>query len=392
MDKLTDNLNSFTETANNWRPSVLVLGPGGVKGFLELGALLILEKEKYLDNIKTYVGVSIGSILSFLIVTGYTITEIIKEAMDFDLFQDISILSLGDIKKAFVQAKKNAGLLPHNKIKEKLSQLMIEKFNRVLTLKELYMATGLELVTITTNLDKDIAEYLSWKTYPNLSAVEAVLMSMNIPLLFYQIIYGEDNDVYIDGAFSNPYPIDQYDDKKTDILGIYIATPKKTEKPIGTDICYYLYKIISSGMVQLRKRNKKMASARCKHLKLTTAIIDTVGIAVTFDAKCQMIYNGYFTAKRFFEELKQIHHTIVIHGAELNKIMEKMTEDDCKDGKEDNGQAVEKEKLDEKIPDITITCPKTIERATELADISSIMELLQDIRLNKENINDDKES
>lgn len=368
-----DNLITFTETTSNWRPSVLVLGPGGAKGFLELGALLVLEKEGYLADIRILIGVSIGAILSFLIAVGYNATEIIKEAMDFDLFQDISILSLSDIKKAFSQAKKNAGFMPHNKIKEKLSQLMTDKFHRVLTLKELYMATGLELVTVTTNLDKDIAEYLSWRTYPNLSAVEAVLMSMNIPLLFYQIIYGEDHDVYIDGAFSNPYPIDQYDDKKTDILGIYISTPKKKEKPIGQDICYYMYKIISSGMVQLRKRNKKMASSRCKHLKLTTAIIDTVGITVTFEAKCQMIYNGYFTAKRFFEEIKQIHHKIVIHGSELNKIMEKINE-----------ESSEKEISKEHIPDITISCPKPMELPTELADISNIMELFQGIKLNNE--------
>ena len=148
---------------------------------------------------------SIGAILGFLIVTGYTITEIIKEAMDFDLFQDISILSISDIKKAFAQAKKNAGFMPHNIIKEKLSQLMIEKFHRVLTLKELYMATGLELVTVTTNLDKDIAEYLSWRTYLLIYHCRSSSVSINIPLLFYQIIYGVDNYVYIDYALNNPY-------------------------------------------------------------------------------------------------------------------------------------------------------------------------------------------
>ena len=126
-------------------------------------------------------------------------------------------------------------------------------------------------------------------------------------------------------------------------------------------------------MVQLRKRNKKMASSRCKHLKLTTAIIDTVGIAVTFEAKCQMIYNGYFTAKRFFEELKQVHHSIVIHGSELNKIMEEMTQEESKT----NEKATNTE---DKIPDITISCIKPVEHVAELADISSIMELFQEMK------------
>ena len=30
--------------------------------------------------------------------------------------------------------------------------------------------------------------------------------------------------VYIDGAFGNPYPIDQFDDGKRNILGLYIDT------------------------------------------------------------------------------------------------------------------------------------------------------------------------
>ena len=55
MDRLTDNLITFTEKASDWKPSVLVLGPGGIKGHLELGALLILEKEGYLSNIHQFV-------------------------------------------------------------------------------------------------------------------------------------------------------------------------------------------------------------------------------------------------------------------------------------------------------------------------------------------------
>jgi len=44
-----------------WKPDVIVLGPGGAKGYLELGALLKFEEVDYFENVKYWTGCSIGS-------------------------------------------------------------------------------------------------------------------------------------------------------------------------------------------------------------------------------------------------------------------------------------------------------------------------------------------
>src|SRR6056297_432346 len=102
-------------------PEVLVLGPGGVKGFLQLGALYRLEQDKMLDNIQIYCGVSVGAIISLMMVCGYTISEIIMDAVDMDLFEDFSNISISKIPKKI-------GIMSNKAIKKKLEEKIIQKF------------------------------------------------------------------------------------------------------------------------------------------------------------------------------------------------------------------------------------------------------------------------
>src|SRR6056297_3123288 len=93
MDQESNDILEFS-----WTPELIVLGPGGVKGFLELGSLLVLEKWGWLDNVHTFVGVSVGAIISLLLICGYKVSEIIAEAADANIFQDMSTVRFSDIK------------------------------------------------------------------------------------------------------------------------------------------------------------------------------------------------------------------------------------------------------------------------------------------------------
>lgn len=275
----------------NWSPTVLVLGPGGVKGFLELGALLVFEREKILERIRHYVGVSVGAVISLLLVAGYSVSEIITEALEVNIFQDISTINIAE-------AKANSGLISNRVVKDLLLQRLEEKFGFVPTLGQLYSATGVLFTIVTMNLDKDRAEYISKETDPNLSAVDAVMLSMNIPLLFYKIKH--KGCVCIDGAFGDPYPVGEYDDGNTDILGIYIVT-RRPDIASATDSNFllYLYKIIDSTMTYSRYKTMQRASDRCRHLELVSPTFDTVGLTVDTKAKNAMIIHGYREAEKF---------------------------------------------------------------------------------------------
>lgn len=292
----TPSITRLSERSDSlWLPDILVLGPGGAKGFLELGALLKLHKINFLRQVHTYVGCSIGAVISLLLTCGYSPTEIVSCALDADIFHDITTFRLMDVKD-------NIGLISNQRIRNILIDKLKYKFGFVPTLNQLYLATGLKYVAVTLNLDKDSTEYLSYQTEPDLCCVEATLLSMNIPFLFYKLKY--KGCTYIDGAFGNPYPIDIYDNGSSNILGIYISsTHPIIQESSDINILRYLYKVIHSSMNQIKLRIQKSCSNRCKHIGLYSPSLDTTGLTFDDKLKAKMLTLGYNEAESFLVQL-----------------------------------------------------------------------------------------
>lgn len=298
----------MSSETKDWNPTVFVLGPGGVKGFLELGALLLLEEMGYLANVKAYTGVSVGAVISLLLTAGYTVTEIIQDALEINLLQDFTSISLVDVQA-------NAGLVSNRPVRDRLVLRLSEKFGRVPTLGQLYMATGIIWTAVSFNLDRDRAEFHSKDSDPNLSCVDAALLSMNIPILFYRLEY--KRCVHIDGTFGNSYPIDHHDDGSCDIFGMYITNDRpETHVPVATSLLLYLYRTLDAPMSQIRKRIMANASSRCKHLELYTDIIDTAGFSVSREMKIKMINDGYQRAQYFLASLGDDSEIVIYDGVE----------------------------------------------------------------------------
>jgi predicted acylesterase/phospholipase RssA len=279
----------------DWKPTIVVLGPGGMKGFLELGALALLEEKNYLSEVKTYAGVSVGAMISLMLVAGYTVTDVISDATSTNLFQDVSSINLSDIKK-------NIGLLSNKYLKDRLTERIMDKFGLVPSLEGLYQATGVSLVTVTYNVDLDEVWYLSKQTHPHLSCIDAVMLSINIPLVFQILRF--QGYVFADGALGNPYPIDLFDDGATDILGIYITSNNPSSpEPSDGNIARYLYRIIHSPMSQLKKRITAHSTPRCKHLTLYSPTLDMTGLTIDLQMKAEMVVKGYMAATEFVNKL-----------------------------------------------------------------------------------------
>lgn len=273
-----------------WNPTGLLLGPGGVKGFMELGFLLYMEKKGLLINFDSFSGVSIGSIIALLIVCGYSIVEIINEASKTDLLEDISQLKIIDIQE-------NAGIISQNKIRETLERLVIAKFGKVLTLEELYNATGVDLHMTSLELDKISPKPLHFSRYtePNASCVEATLLSANIPLIFRRLYY--KGRCFVDGALGDPYPIHILDNGQRDVLGLYLAADYGKEDTLMS----YIRQIFYVQMIQMRNKNIQQSSERCRHVPLYSTSMDPIGITMDQGNKLKMVTEGFEIAKRFFE-------------------------------------------------------------------------------------------
>ena len=270
------------------KPEVLVLGGGGAKGAVVLGALEALRQAKHLDKVHSIVGVSVGAIIGLLLCCGFDPFEITTLALDTNIFQDISSINLLDIPR-------HAGLLSSQSIQNKLDGCMIQKFGKVLTLHQLYLATGKTLVCVAVNITRCQTEYLSATTEPNTLCTEAVLLSMNIPILFHRRWH--NGCVYIDGAFGNPYPINHLDDGKTPILGISIVTVGECDDAL------YVHRIIDAPMAEIKRWIIEHASPLCKHLTIETTVADTTGLFVTLSSKAQMIVTGYMATTTYLKTM-----------------------------------------------------------------------------------------
>ena len=275
--------------------NVLILGPGGNKGLSEIGALEYCSITNRLRNLQVIGGVSVGAIIGLLLTCGYTVSDILTQALSTSLLDEKNLLNYTEILN-------QQGIFSQKSYKEKLERIIKDKLTFIPTLDQLYHATGKEFMAVTTNvkIDKDNyiqrPEFFTYKTQPYLSSVEAALMSSNIPGLFSKIEY--NGGIYVDGALSNPYPVDQYDFPGNKILGIsVIGVPSSG----GRKIIDYAVQSINAPMAQLRYRIQQASSKRVSHLDIPVTI-ESSGLIVSKEEKKGMFMEGFLAAKKFFDQ------------------------------------------------------------------------------------------
>lgn len=271
-----------------FKPNIIILGPGGIKGYLELGSLLYLESNNLLEDVKEYVGVSIGSLISLFIISQYSIKDIIYLFLKLDNMDKIDF-------KHFIE---NFYLFPIDKIRNKIEKYIKKKWGKVLTLEELYNATGIILTIVVSNNKTRQHEFMNKDTYPDLNCIDAVLYSMNIPLVFPKMTY--NNILYTDGVFTCPFPSIYYNKHLCNILCLYITT---INYYIDNNIFSYVYNNINMMIERNRDLILKENNDNCKIIFLESNITDLLGINVSIEERSLMYIKGYNTIKTFYENI-----------------------------------------------------------------------------------------
>jgi predicted acylesterase/phospholipase RssA len=275
-----------------WLPNVMICGPAGSRGFLLMGGLKRFYEEKgFLDNVKIWAGVSVGSAISLLIVCGYKIEEIIDICIGVSIIDDVLSINLDEVTK-------NLGIIKLKSIEDKLKHCVKLKFGFIPTFQQLYALTGLELSVATFNCDKIRPEFLDRHNTPDLCCVEGCIMSMSIPILFQPKKL--KSDVQIDGAIGAPLPLSHYDKNGDNVLGMYVCTDENFTN-LDTKPINFLYRLIHASMKVLRDMELKYASANVKTIMLKTSYRDTTGLTINEEGRRQMIDAGYQTAHTFLK-------------------------------------------------------------------------------------------
>lgn len=263
----------------------ICLSGGGLKGIGELGALHYLYYHEYYDPklIKNYIGTSIGSIISILLSIGYTPMDLYTKVIKTDISLDLDLSHLSNFKE-------KRGIFNINLIFQHIETLIINKFGKIPTLKELFEFNKKEIFIAVTNYTDSRGEYLHHSTDPNLSCIDAMKMSSALPWIFDRIEY--KNKIYVDGGVANNFPFKKATEIGKKIIGIRIEGNINDD-----DLMSYAYRLLSISIQENEKL--QLDNIDNNHFLIT---IETTGSGITMndvlERKKKLFSQGYKIAER----------------------------------------------------------------------------------------------
>ena len=272
----------------------LIISGGGTNGLGILGSLHYLYTNKYLENINTYIGTSVGALISFLIVIGYE-PETIYKIMSNISYETLSELNPDKILLFF----DTLGVMSGEKM-IKLLSLFLKKKNieADITFHKLYLETQKELIITGYNLTKKKTNGFSHKNNPNMRVIDACRISFSVPFIFRPVLY--DNELYIDGGFIENIPT-RFSKNKDDALILFIHRKNKNMQHIPQDVFEFAQVLFNQMYFNLDKSVVK----KCKKYKnlieieVNNSSSQIINFSMQKNEK-EYLYNiGYITTKKF---------------------------------------------------------------------------------------------
>ena len=286
--------------------NILILSGGGIKGIAHIGVLKAFENNNLLKPITTIVGASIGGIIAILHTIGYTPDE---------MFNFITLLNVAKLKNFQPTTFLNKyGLDDGKKLDLVLSKLLEAKqINPSITFKELYEKTKIHIILSTVCLNNKQVYYLSHRHTPNLSILLACRMTSCVPLYYTPIKY--KNKLFIDGACIDNYPIQLFEDRINECIGVYLTENQCESKEIANmeDFLFNLIHCLQESMT---------CNAVKGYEKQTIMIYLPSGSAMDFDidqTKKQEFFDRGFSAGSQYVRSQFVHTSTPNPNPNYNK-------------------------------------------------------------------------
>lgn len=283
----------------NTKYDMVILSGGGAKGIAHLGALHFQYEIGLLDpqHVKEYRGTSVGSIICILLICGYSPIEIMQYIYQIQNFLAGPGEQKGDTKEntkgnTIWDIIKKKGLIPIDHLFLHLEKMILEKLNKIPTLKELYDLSGKMLVIPTANVTKVRVEYLDHKTFPSLKVTDAAKMSSNLPGIFQEIVY--NGDYYLDGGLGDNFPTSKIP-KGYKTLGLLITGTDSA----GYDLSSfnYIYRTMMFPVNTISLLKTKNLDKDFKLIHMVIDDIDVMELQMTTERKMKVFMTGYNISK-----------------------------------------------------------------------------------------------
>jgi NTE family protein len=197
------------------RKNILVISGGGLRGFSALGALTRLLELEIIVKPEIYCGTSVGSIICLLMIIGFTPSDIYDILYELDF----STLMISNIDNIFDDV--HFGLNKLDPVMYIIGSLMKSKKLRITTtFIDLFKKFNVKLIVTGTCVNDTTLHYFSHELTPDMKILDAIRISISIPIIFIPHIW--DGKVWIDGGCMNNYPIELFNDRLSDVIGIYL--------------------------------------------------------------------------------------------------------------------------------------------------------------------------
>jgi len=272
----------------------LLISGGGPKGISALGSLQYIYDQKLCD-IDTYIGTSVGVIISYLLAIGYTPIEIMVQLQTSQIFT-----KLLNSRRTISSLVNGQGYLNYEHARKLLEELTLNKIGKFITLKQLKDEFKKELIASTYNYSDKKIEYLSYKNYPNLPCLIAVRMTSNIPLVFDPFKYM--GSYYIDGGLYDNFPC-QLIPKDTKTLALFLYNKNDIQPTKEFNTFEYIYTSLIIPVITLSKLKRKSIN-NVEYIDVIDLDVDLSYFVTSKNGPLILNYfsNGYQYAKKILEK------------------------------------------------------------------------------------------
>lgn len=254
--------------------TILVLSGGSIKGVAQLGAMHCLRKHNLLSNIKTIAATSAGSFCGMLHCAGYQPMEVYKFIKHLKLDQCTKIDTSNIITKY--------GLDDGSRMIFVLAKLLKAKgFDDTITFKDFFNKTKIEFIVTGACINDKKVYYFSHKSNPQMKVLDAIRISMSIPIIFTPCTY--EGKIFVDGGCIDNFPINLFDNKIRDtIIGIYVSE----ERQYIQDIKYiedYLQNVLQCLYEGISYRDTQCHSKNIIQIKCSVSSNNQTALSCMFD-------------------------------------------------------------------------------------------------------------
>lgn len=222
--QLDIEINKILNKSNNkTTKTILVLSGGSIKGIAQIGALHCLKENNMLNDIKTVAATSVGSMVGLLYSIGYQPIELFHfmKLIDTDKLKN---MDAGNLITKY-------GLDDGSRMILILKKLLNAKgFDPDISFKNFYKKTNMNLIVTGSCINDKQIYYFSYTGYPDMKVLEAVRISISVPIIFTPCIF--EGKTFVDGGCIDNFPIQLFSNVIDNVIGIYVTENREIVQEI----------------------------------------------------------------------------------------------------------------------------------------------------------------